>query len=199
MQRDCPPATEGNLPDFERAQWYCREGEDRKIVSNGYYTIPQEDSALDHRENQLPCPAHYHCNNGIAKPKLLWAESTGCASSVVGRVQSVELDIPEDTTPAFNLPSGWTFLAVTNGLQGATIKYGISLCANGCNGGLPRACGQGFSPFDMGLTDGKLGITQELDAESCTEPYILQITANAVDINTDERRLVVLTSIIYSL
>eukprot|EP00505_MAST-04D_sp_SCG-Rhode-Island_P001045 Stramenopile-MAST_4_protein_1045 len=139
MQRDCPPATEATLPDFERAQWYCREGEDRKMVSSGYYTIPQKDSALDHRENQLLCPAHYHCNNGIAKPKLLWAESTGCASSVVGHVQSVELDIPEDTTPAANLSSAWTFLAVTNGLQGATIRYGISLCANGCNGGVSSA------------------------------------------------------------
>ena len=62
----------------------------RGIVDSGYYTIPEGDAYLDHREAQLPCPDQYHCVDGLAKPKLLWAAGNGCASNVVGEIMTVK-------------------------------------------------------------------------------------------------------------
>ena len=93
------------MPDNERAKYYCKEGDTRRIVDDNYYTIPEGDAYLDHREAQLACPAQYHCVDGIAKPKLQWDVSNGCASDVVGVINTVEKTLSEGQTPGGTIPS----------------------------------------------------------------------------------------------
>ena len=181
-QTDCPPWKEAK-PDSERAKYYCKEGETRRIVDSGYYTIPEGDAYLDHREAQLPCPDQYHCVDGLAKPKLLWAADNGCASSVVGEIMTVEKVLSEGQQPGGSMPAGWVFTATTNGLPGgSTVSYKISKCPKGCTGNAFVSCGSSTgAPFSIGTSDGQMGLSNGLNAEACTTTYKIQIKATAKD------------------
>jgi hypothetical protein len=182
-QNDCPP-WKTLKADSERAKYYCKEGDTRRIADANYYTVPEGDVHLDHRESQLPCPAHYHCVDGIAKPKLVWAAGNGCASDTVGSIATLEETLSEGQDPSKPMPLGWQFTANTNGLSGTTVTYKISKCPNGCTGNSFTSCdalNDGVSLFTIGETSGQIGISSRLNAEACTTTYKLQIQAIAKD------------------